>query len=812
MIRSVSLTDGWTITPAGQRIPDLVRAAGAIPATVPGTVTTDLLEAGLIDDPFLDDNERAHAWIGHTDWIYRLEFPWEPDGHVVHELVFDGIDTVAIVALNGEELGTARNMHRAHRFEVTSRLRPGANLLEVRIESPIAAANAASTALGYRPHVNHHPYNAIRKAAYSYGWDWGIDTSTSGLWREVRIESWSTARAAELTVAGHALDGVAHLTASVQVTDTGPDRGGLELRIALGEQEWIVPIIEGHARLDVAVTAELWWPRGHGHPRLYEVNVDLVADGEVVDSRVRRIGFRSVEFIAESAADGGTTQLRVNDRPIEVRGANWIPEDAFLPRMTCERYRARIADAEFAELNLLRVWGGGIYESDLFFDACDEAGILTWQDFLFACASYSEDEPLAVEVELEGREAVARLASHPSLVVLNGNNENLWGRQEWGWDVLLDGKSWGEDYYYRMLPGLVAELAPHVAYTPGSPFSSSPTAVQNAEDEGTMHIWDMWNTRDYLHYRDYKPRFVSEFGWQGPPTWATLTGAISDRPLTPESPGMQVHQKAAAGNVKLTRGLIPHIALPDSMDDWHWAMSLNQANAVRTAIEWYRSLTPDCTGAIVWQLNDCWPVVSWSAVDSWGRAKPLLYALRQANAPRLLTIQPGSQGLILRALNDTSEPWNGDATVVRQSFAGETLAAVRVRLDIDARGHATMEIPEALERPEDSGAELLVATMGAERALWFFAEYRDSALDDPGLAVQAERAEGGWRLIVSTVRLARDVSLAVDRLDPDAHASTALVTLLPGERVEVTVRGAEQADPSDFEQPRILRSANQLVR
>ena len=309
--------------------------------------------------------------------------------------------------------------------------------------------------------------------------------------------------------------------------------------------------------------------------------------------------------------------------PVFVKGANWIPDDAFPSRIDRDRYARRLDQAVAANLNLIRVWGGGIYESDDFYELCDERGLLTWQDFLFACAAYAEEEPLRGEVEAEARENIVRLAHHPSLVLFTGNNENLWGREDWGWELALDGKTWGAYYYYELFPALISELAPHVPYAPGSPFSPG-GQHPNDEQHGTMHIWDLWNEKDWPHYRDYRPRFVSEFGWQGPPTWSTLTRSISDDPLTPESPGMIVHQKAIEGNVKLTNGLLPHYRLPEDMETWHWAMQLNQANAITAALEHFRSHMPHTMGAVVWQLNDCWPVTSWAAIDGDGRAEAAL--------------------------------------------------------------------------------------------------------------------------------------------------------------------------------------------
>jgi beta-mannosidase len=461
-------------------------------------VTTDLLRQGLIDDPYLDDNESVQSWIGQSDWIYRCEFEWAPDGGHRQHLVFDGIDTVATVSVNGVLLGEARNMHRSHRFDVTQVLVPGTNQVDVVIRGPVPAADAASLELGYRPHANQHPYNALRKMACSFGWDWGIEAASSGLWKPVALESWSEARLASVTWSPSVVDGVPTLRVDITVDRVSEDDLVVDVEAVGVRADVTIPGGQDGAAIELAVPgAELWWPRGYGEPYLYDGEVRLRGGGGVLDTQARRIGFRTVEVRTEPDDAGTGFAIHVNGVLIPVRGANWIPDDAFPHRVTPERYRARIADAQFANLNLLGVWGGGIYESDDFYRHCDETGMLVWQDFLFACAAYAEEDPLRTEIELEAVDAVGRLGSHPSLVVLDGNNENLWGRQDWSWEGRLDGRTWGAHYYYELLPDVVQRLAPHVAYTPGSPFSPDPAVHQNAEQHGTMHIWDLWNPRDH---------------------------------------------------------------------------------------------------------------------------------------------------------------------------------------------------------------------------------------------------------------------------------------------------------------------------
>lgn len=701
---------GWTVQPVSGPVPAPVLDAGAIPAVVPGTVHTDLLAAGLIADPYLGTNEKSQEWIGSTSWRYVTELEWQDEGAEHVDLVFEGLDTVATVRLNGEVVLESRNQHRSYRVPVRDRLRTGPNRLEVAFAAPVPEADRASLELEYRPHVNHHPYNSIRKMACSFGWDWGPDTATSGIWRPVRLESWSTARIDDLVISP-TVDGTTGLV-DVRVSVLAASPGPLTVAASIGGASTEAAIVDGAARLRLGVEdVERWWPRGYGDQIRYDLNVELRGDG-VLDARSHRIGFRSVDYDVTPDEAGTPFTLRVNDVPVFVKGVNWIPDDAFPHRVHRARYGERLRQAADANANLLRVWGGGIFESEDLYALADELGLLVWQDFLLACAAYAEEEPLFSEISAEAREAVIRIGTHPSLVVLNGNNENLWGHDEWGWEPRLEGRTWGLGYYLDVFPKLVAELAPHVAYPPGSPFSPDSVHRPNDPDHGSVHIWDLWNQKDYPHYRDYRPRFVSEFGWQGPPTWSTLTESLPDDPLTPESPGLLVHQKAVAGNVKLTDGLVAHLPLPNRMPEWHWAMSLNQAMAVRTALEYFRSLTPHCMGAIVWQLNDCWPVVSRAAVDGYGRRKPLWYAMRYAFADRLVTVQPSGDGLVVTIVNDTAEQWTGRLGTDRLSFDGEVLASSSVQVAVPARSAITVPVPVEVSAAGAAEAELLRAEIG----------------------------------------------------------------------------------------------------
>ncbi len=810
MTARVTLHDGWTVRAVGGDVPDSI-ARRTIPAMVPGCVHLDLMAAGLIPDPYLGENERLVTWIGRTDWRYETTFAWDGSGADDHvDLVAHGLDTFATIELNGTVLARTQNMHRSYRIPVAALLRVGENVLAVTFAASLTGAERASEMLGPRPHVNAHPFNAVRKMACNFGWDWGPDLVTAGIWRPLLLETWAGARIAAVRplVKVDGTTGLLRAHVDIQRAGHADDPLKVDVEVAGMHAAATVGPGESSALVEVAVPdVRLWWPHGYGDQPLYPLAVRL-AD----DTWSGRVGFRNV--VLDTAADQHGTRfaLHVNGIPVFARGVNWIPDDCFPSRIGRSRYAERLTQARDANVNVVRVWGGGIYESDDFYDVCDELGLLVWQDFLFACAAYAEEEPLRGEVVAEAREAVTRLSPHPSLALWNGCNENVWGHEDWGWQEKLHGRTWGLGYYTDVLPSIVAELDPTRPYSPASPYSFAAGRHPNDPAHGSMHIWDVWNQRDYTAYREYVPRFVAEFGYQGPPTWATLTRAIEDAPRTSDSPAMLAHQKAEDGAAKLARALQGHLPEPRSFDDWHWATSLNQARAVAYGVEHFRSWSPVCMGAIVWQLNDTWPAVSWAAVDGDGRRKPLWYALRRSFADRLLTVQPRDGALALVAINDSAQPWQDEVTVSLHAPDGAVLSDAVVSLDVPPRRTGVLAVPPHVAAHSRQGcAQVLLAESTSLRAWWHFAEDVDADLRNPDLDVTVEQIDGGYRLDVTTGSLTRDLTVLADRLAADAVVDDMLVTLLPGETTTFTIRTTAVLTKEQLTDPLVLRSANQLV-
>lgn len=813
----VPLHYGWSVRAvAGPTdLPGRV-AETRIPATVPGCVHTDLLAAELIPDPFVDDNETRLHWIGRSVWEYETVFEVDPPqpGERV-DLVCDGLDTIATITLNDVELGRTQNMHRAYRFDTAPALRAGRNRLTIRFDSAYEYAHGMAERFGPRPAAYTEPFNFIRKMACNFGWDWGPTVVTAGIWRPIGLHRWAVARLDSVRPLVTVEDGTGVVEVHAAVPRLDP-AAPLLVHVAIAGQRGTARLEPGATRATIRVEVpepQLWWPRGYGEQARYPLEVTLTTEaGEELDRWQRSVGFRSVRLVTDPDPFGTSYTLHVNGEPVFVRGANWIPDDPFPSRITRARLATRLRQAVDANVNFLRVWGGGRYESEEFYELTDELGLMVGQDFLFACAAYPEEGPYPNEVEAEARHQVVRLAPYPSLVWWTGNNENIWGFTDWGWQEALDGRSWGAGYYFDLLPRVVAELDPTRPYWPGSPYSGSRDLHPNDPAHGSMHIWDVWNTDDYLKYREYTPRFVAEFGYQGPPTYATVRQSIRDEPLAPDSPGMAHHQKAIDGDLKLQRGLDAHLPAPRDFDDWLFLTQVNQARAVAVGIEHFRSLAPRCMGAIMWQLNDCWPVTSWAAVDGYGRRKPLWYELRRVFADRLLTVQPRDGGLVVAVVNDSASAWAGQLEVSRRSVDGQPRAKTAVPFEVAPRSVATLPLPDDVAGPEEPRTEILVVD-GPDglRAWWFFAEDKDMAYPTAAYDVAVQPVAGGQRVTVTARTVLRDICMFPDRLDPDATVDNALVNLLPGESAAFTVASASPLDPAALAGRPVLRCVNDAL-
>ncbi|NNM25583.1 MAG: glycoside hydrolase family 2 protein, partial [Phycisphaerales bacterium] len=542
----------WTLRPADPAAGP--RTIGVIDARVPGCVHDALIAAGIIDDPLRNANEAAARWVGETDWIYETRFTLDPSAADADrvELVCAGLDTVATVFIDDAEIGRAASAHVTHRFDLRG-LASGEHALSVHFRGPLAAARAEERARGTRP-VNGDwgPYAYLRKPACHFGWDWGPQLPTAGFWAAPVIETWSGARICHVRpLVRTATPEAATIDVHVDFAHATPADRRVEIRLtgpgdAVMDADALIPPDAATvcASLEVPAPA-LWWPAGYGDQPLYSLVVTLEGDDETLDAWTDEVGLRTVRLDTSGDESGTAFTLLVNDRPIFAQGANWIPTGLFPRADDAERAASLIAAARDAHMNMIRVWGGGRYEGHDFYRACDRAGLLVWQDFMFACATYPEEPPFPDLIEREAREQVARLARHPSVCLWCGGNENILAYRNWdGWrDALAPGQTWGRRYWLELLPRVTAEVDPSRPYWSDSPYSGEESRDPNDPDHGDRHTWDL----RFDEVRQIVPRFVSEFGHQAPPALATWREAV-DEPFALDGLASRRRQRAWGGN------------------------------------------------------------------------------------------------------------------------------------------------------------------------------------------------------------------------------------------------------------------------
>ncbi len=804
----------WTLSLGAQRgaAPSAIldAFAGGVDIVVPGSVLGALVARSLARDVTVNGTEEELAWHSECSWHYTTSVPRQRDGTQVR-LVFEGVDTMATIRVDGQVRANTDDMFHRWVIDLGADDRDGAWEVDVEFAPALPVARQAEAAHPLpRADMYELPYNQVRKMACSFGWDWGPTTVTCGLWREVVVERRHGARMESCFVAGDwtdhgvlrgvvQVDGVAsHL--SVVVTDES------DIPIASASVE----LADNCANFVVPVpAARAWNVRGRGAQPLYRARVELVDSvGEVVERIDRRVGFRDVEISQAPDAHGNEFAIHVNGERVWARGFNWIPADVLPERVTRQRVRSLLADVVATGANMLRVWGGGVVESSEFYDACDELGLLVWQDFSFACAAYAEDDAQAERVTREVTDAVSRAGHHPALALWCGCNENLWGHEDWGWkDVLGEDGAWGERLYYDVIPSVLAAVDPRRPYIPGSPFSPDRDDHPNDPRSGTTHHWDTWNELDYGEFESKSSRFASEFGWQAPCAWPTLVQALGSEPSGGDDGRLERLQKAYKGMESLQRGVNAHLShLPTDGSHWHSAAQIVQARALSTSIGHFRSMHDTCSGALWWQFDDCWPALSWSVADVAGRRKLSWYAAAEVMADRavLATAVDVKDGFTL--VNDTPESWGVNILLRAINASGAVLDEQHMSDTVPPDGFLVVE-PRA-----NQGAIAIVADVeGLRTARWLVEDAELPATPSRvNVRVEASRSTGECAVLrVEAVDMVRDLSLLAERLPglADAVVDRQLWLLLPGESAIFVVTGRGLAGISSSQWGSVLAAS-----
>ena len=768
-------------------------------AFVPGVVHLDLLRSGLIPDPFFETNENLVQWVDKVDWVYRKRFIVDFDSSDFHsvKLTFEGLDTVGTVKLNGLEIGSFENMFISYSFDVKGNLNQGENEVEVVFKAPTFVAKELENKYGKLlvELASHRVY--LRKAQYSFGWDWGPILTTSGIWKPVYIEFLKFARIKNVWFKTVSISSSkADIFTEIEIEKFTDDDIDLVLTV-LSEGEKIYERkfvqkggdrVRGH-RFEI-YEPRLWFPSGYGEQALYNAVVEIFKGGELIDRVEKKFGIRTVRLIQEKDEDGESFIFEVNGEKIFCKGANWIPADSFLPRVRKDDYDKLLEMAKEANLNMLRVWGGGIYEDDYFYEKCDELGIMIWQDFMFACASYPEFQEFIENVKNEAIQVVKRLRNHPSIVIWCGNNEN-----EWIW-VDKTGKSPdempGASIFNEILPSVCDSYDGTRPYWRSSPWGKN---YPNSETDGNHHQWKVWSGwLDYKNYEFVKARFITEFGFQSPPHVKTLNEVIKPENRDFNSPSIHHRNKQVEGIERLFRFLIAHHKVVSDFEELIYRMQLNQAEAIKFAVENWRVRKFKTSGTIFWQWNDPWPVISWSAIDYKRRPKALYFFAKKFFSPVLLVIKKVEDRAQIFIVNDLLNPISCGVIIKTMTTRGEVKFFSKFNASVRGNDVAlALDVPLSELKVEDFKTDYIYAKLEvdgsviAENSL-YLTEPKFLKLKNPGLRYKLIKSdEETLTLRITSSGLAKSVFINFENGD-DIWLSDNFFDVHPSATVEIKVK------------------------
>ena len=808
----VSLDKGWEFSKAG--------SDEWLSAKVPGTVHQDLIDHGKLPDPFYGRNEEKVQWVEKEDWQYRTSFTVTEEQlqRVAATLIMEGLDTYADVYLNGSLLLKADNMFVGYKVPVKSVLRKGENKLYVYFHSPVNYVMPQWESNGFNyPADNDHSDKRVsvfsRKAPYSFGWDWGIRLATSGIWRPVTLAFYDAASIndyyvhqvsvsqAEAKVENKLeINSVGNVERKAQVTVEYAYNGD---SYAETEEVTLKP---GCNTVSVPLTLKnphLWMPNGWGEAALYTFTASVAVDGKEIARESKKVGLRNIRVVKEKDEKGESFYFEVNGQPLFAKGANYIPSDALLPNVTPQRYERMFEDMKAANMNMVRVWGGGVYEDDKFYEEADEKGILVWQDFMFACTTYPHDPVFLKRVAEEAEYNIKRLRGHASLAMWCGNNEIYEGIRYWGWkekytpEVYQEMQDGYKVLFHELLPSMVQKFDPDRFYMHGSPYEANwgrPASWAIADS----HNWGTWyGQKPFESFDEEIPRFMSEYGFQAFPEMKTIATFAAPEDYELESDVMNAHQKASIGNflIKKTMGL--YYTVPEKFEDLVYKGLVLQGQGMRHGMEAHRRNRPYCMGSLYWQLNDSWPVVSWSSIDYYGNWKAMHYQAQRAFAPVLVNAFKKNDELCYYLLSDKLQAEEVTLSLTLMDFDGKVYRNHKVDALMPANASVQVykeKVADALAG-RDAATSLMRMVVKSKKGevlsdeIYYFAHPKDQQLPKAKLKCQLKEKDGVCELTIKTDKLARDIFIEVPV--QGVRFSDNFFDLLPGQKKTIVISSPE---------------------
>ncbi|WP_321306864.1 glycosyl hydrolase 2 galactose-binding domain-containing protein [Marinifilum fragile] len=788
-----------------------------MPAEVPGCVHTDLIENKKIKDPFYRLNEHDLQWIDKKDWLYKTEFDLDQKVLSKDRIVIDfkGIDTYADVYLNDQKVLSADNMFREWTVDVKKYLKTGKNNLKIEFRSPINEGLKLYDANGFvypgaendqaklgQVEENKRVSIYTRKAGYHYGWDWGPRLVSSGIWRPVYLKAWDIARIHDLQIVQNQLKkDVAKFTAvfelesedevlaDILIQNEGEELAVTEVHLRKGIHKY-------ELNFDIE-NPKFWWPNGLGDQNLYHIKAQVNVNGKIEEAS-RRIGIRTVEVVREKDEKGTSFYFKVNGVPVFMKGANYIPNDIFPSRVSKEQLEKVIHTAKTSNMNMLRVWGGGYYEDDLFYDLCDEAGILVWQDFMFACAMYPGNQDFLDNIRLEARDNIKRLRNHPSIALWCGNNEILVAWNNWGWKRQakeqgeeVSAKVWKAyaDIFHEVLPKAVEEYDSSRFYWSSSP--SSGTGIKPDLINGDDHYWGVWWGKEpFETYATHIARFMSEYGFQSFPQMKSVRKYAEPEDYDIYSEVMKSHQRSSIGNETIEYYMLKDYKKPKDFESFLYVNHVLQAEGIKFALEGHRRAMPYCMGSLYWQINDCWPVASWSSTDYYQEWKALQYYVKKGFEPLLVSPYAENDSIKLAVVNDHQKEIKAKLIMRVLDFSGkEKWSEIK---DVVIRKNSSevffaQELKSFLQNRKPEREMLLVELqMGEEvvaRNTLYFKPVKDLKLPKPNVEYTIVKGEKSYEINISSDVLAKNVFLTLG--DEDGFFSDNYFDVLAGESVNI---------------------------
>lgn len=800
-------------------------------ATIPGTIHTDLLFNKLIEDPFYRVNEKKLQWIDKNDWEYATTFNISNEELNKSNVVLDfkGLDTYADVFINDTLILESNNMFRSWEINVKPFITLGKNRLRILFHSPIKKGlELLATSPFPYPAINDQSENGemgdkkvsvfTRKAGYHYGWDWGPRFVTSGIWRPVVLKTWNSIRIKNVFIKQPKVSAeIAQLIADVDFQVNKNISGYVLIINNETGEEYIrekVDITKDTKKLSFPITIKnpkLWWSNGLGKPNMYHFTVRFLDENknEVTSTEIET-GLRSLKLIREKDAIGESFLFELNGVRVFVKGANYIPNDSFLPRVSQADYEKVISDAVNANMNMLRVWGGGIYENDEFYKLCDENGLMIWQDFMFACSMYPGDKAFLDNVKQEAIDNVTRLRNHPSIALWCGNNEinTAWSHYSkggWGWKEKYTKEQREEiqkaylDIFHDILPNVIKNYTDGDDYWPSSPQAGyEPEKHAGYENtSGDMHYWGVWHGQHpFEDFEKYKARFMSEYGFQSFPDFETVKKYTLPSDYNIESEVMTSHQRSGIGNLRIKEYMGWDYKVPTDFEQFLYMSQVLQARGVKMAIEAHRRAMPYCMGTMYWQINDCWPVASWSSTDYYHKWKALHYAVKKAYEPVLLTVNEEKNNLRIYGISDLLEDKKGILKLTVIDFNGKQISKIIEKVILKQNASTSIYSVDKdflLRNANAKNSVLNVEFLNNESKivssnLYYFVKPKDLQLMVPIIKTKIIKNKGKNYLIVSSDKLVKDLYLNFK--NQEVFLSDNYFDLLPNQLKKIELSGS----------------------